>query len=140
MVLVDDEPDLTNLAELVEAQGYPVTPCPDAISARQVLSQALIDLVITEMASGGVDGFELLMWVKEHSPSIHVVLLTGHVSGDCEAILLNRRADGHLVPGRSRSTSSAGHRSRRRWDQSVTAVVPQDPHRSRDPLLPDPHP
>lgn len=97
VVIADDEPDLSQLTEMVTKQGYQVRQCSTDDEVRREIGKGGVDLVIAEMATSHIDGFELAQWVKKISPATHVLLLTGHVSDDGERLLGHRGIDGHLV-------------------------------------------
>ena len=82
ILLVDDEPDILKiLSEILEKSGYKTVPKPDAESALSVIREGKhIDLVITDLRMPGMGGFELTTILRQISPSLPIIILTGYGS------------------------------------------------------------
>ena len=93
ILLVDDEPEvLSILAETLRSFGYKVIPKPSAESALSIIGEGnMLDLVITDLRMPGMDGSEFIRVLKRQSPSVPVILLTGH--GSVESYV-QTRSDG----------------------------------------------
>jgi len=82
LLVVEDEElkRLTLLADLSEA-GYSVQTVTSAQEALNVLEREAMDVVITDLKLHGMDGLELLRWIKEEiSPSTEVIMMTAYGS------------------------------------------------------------
>jgi signal transduction histidine kinase/ActR/RegA family two-component response regulator len=78
ILLVDDEPRLvTALADMLRAEGHPVTTATDGEDALRLFDPASHDVVITDLGMPGVNGWELAERVKKRSPATAVFILTG---------------------------------------------------------------
>ena len=98
VLVVDDEPAVrTAVVEMVRRSGYQVMEADSAESALGALASAHIDLVLTDLMMPGMSGWQLLDRIKESDTSIKVVIFTGYIDEQGEAILHDRQADGFLV-------------------------------------------
>lgn len=81
----DDEAVRVAIKHLLEADGHQVTAVPDADSALAQFQPGQYDLVILDLGMPQVDGLSLACKLKEMSPTIPIILLTGwgdHLRGD----------------------------------------------------------
>jgi DNA-binding NtrC family response regulator len=87
ILLVDDEPAVRTLVGvMLERSGYGVLGAGDACAAMAMLQERTdIDLVITDYLMPGMDGLALVRRIKERTPDLPVVIMTGH--GDLESYL-----------------------------------------------------
>jgi CheY-like chemotaxis protein len=78
LLIVDDE-DLVRqtLATLLRTAGYDVVEAPDGPSALAALATTPVDAVLTDLGMPGMSGWELARRLKEQSPGLPVILLTG---------------------------------------------------------------
>ncbi len=78
ILVVDDEEALRIvLSAELEGEGYQVTNAGDGQEAINILATNEFDLILLDIKMPNVDGFEVLKYVKEHSPKTKVVMLTG---------------------------------------------------------------
>lgn len=79
-VLVIDDEELVRivLEETLLAEGCRVTLASHGKQGLQCLQDASFDCVITDLRMPGLDGLEVLQWVREHQPDVDVIVLTGH--------------------------------------------------------------
>ncbi len=83
ILLVDDEPDLREVLDIsLSDSGYTVLTAENGVQALNILKDADIPVVITDIKMPGVDGIELLRQIKGKNPETEVIMLTGH--GDLE--------------------------------------------------------
>ena len=84
LVVDDDRSMLATLGATLEDEGYRVIPCERGADAPgHVLAPAEgrpIDLVITDLRLPDMTGLKLLQALREASPDLDVILITGHVS------------------------------------------------------------
>ncbi len=85
ILIVDDETEFAStLAERLEIRGYSAFPI---FSAREVLTaieQRNPDVILLDLKMPDSNGIEVLQNVKQHRPSIAVIMLTGH--GDPDSV------------------------------------------------------
>ena len=81
ILVVDDEPlkRITLQIELSEA-GYEVFEAADAQTARRIFDSTPIDVVVSDVRMPGMDGVELLSYVRKERPDAIVILMTAYAS------------------------------------------------------------
>jgi DNA-binding response OmpR family regulator len=80
-LLVDDEPVvLTILGPVLTLHGYNVLEAEDYYTALQAAEShgGRIDLLITDIALPGLNGFELARKLLQHRPELRVLLMSGY--------------------------------------------------------------
>jgi CheY-like chemotaxis protein len=81
VLFVEDESLLREtVTEYLEDCGYHVLEAADGDKAREILDGGLtIDLVFSDVRMPGqMDGFALAQWIRQHRPSIPVILTSGY--------------------------------------------------------------
>jgi DNA-binding NtrC family response regulator len=97
ILLVEDEPLLLhNLQILLQHEGYRVRAAGDSADAIRQIEAHAFDLVITDLVMPGIDGFQVLDYVRLHCPHTVVVAVTGYISSETVAEALSRGADAYL--------------------------------------------
>lgn len=80
ILLVEDEPyALEALAEMLEGEGYAVTPCRTSDDAMIALEQDAYHLLLTDIVMPGKDGTEIARYACAGQPSIKIVLMSGYI-------------------------------------------------------------
>jgi CheY-like chemotaxis protein len=80
ILLVEDEPyALEALTEMLEAEGYVVTPCASGEQAMHALEQQAYHLLLTDIVMPGQTGTEIARLAKLSQPSIKTILMSGYV-------------------------------------------------------------
>jgi DNA-binding NtrC family response regulator len=83
ILLVDDEePSREALLILLQRAGYRLTGCGSGNEALELLASDSFDLVITDLFLPDLTGIDILKKVKELSPVMEVILITGHASAE----------------------------------------------------------
>lgn len=78
LLLVEDNRDTLRATEKILAgRGYSVSAAASAYDALHRISRETFDLVISDIAMPGMDGWELLKQLRERAPSIKAVTMTG---------------------------------------------------------------
>ena len=88
MLVVEDDPHVRTLLErLVDAAGYGVRSAASGAEALAVLSApgAEVDLLLTDLGLGDLDGRELARQALELAPGLPVVYSSGHGSASSVA-------------------------------------------------------
>ena len=79
LLIVDDDPLVRQQLELFYRQvGYAVIAVASAEEALEQFGADAIDLVITDIKLPGMDGRQLICWVREHFPDIPIIAITGY--------------------------------------------------------------
>lgn len=98
VLVVDDEPAVRDvLQDLITSLGYHATTADGGQSALQLLTKGNIDLVITDLMMPQMNGWQLLKRIKQQTPTLPVIVLTGYISQEGEAMLTSNQTDGYLV-------------------------------------------
>ena len=83
ILLIDDEAiALANLTHVFEKEGYRVSACKDGESGLAEMQKQEFDLVLTDLKMPGIDGMDVLRHIRETTPEIPVIMITGHASLD----------------------------------------------------------
>ena len=83
ILLIDDEAiALANLSHVFEKEGYRVTTCKDGESGLAEMQKHAFDLVLTDLRMPGIDGMDVLRHIRETTPEVPVIMITGHASLD----------------------------------------------------------
>ncbi len=79
ILIVDDEGQLaSSLKEYFEPDGIEAEIALDGLSGRQKLEEASFDALVSDLRMPGIDGMELLRWVKEEGPDLPVIIMSAH--------------------------------------------------------------
>jgi DNA-binding response OmpR family regulator len=77
LLVVEDDPEMRDLLrKVIEKEGYAVSVAPGAREALALLSQARIDLVITDLVMPGEGGLEILRVIQEENLVLPVIIIT----------------------------------------------------------------
>jgi CheY-like chemotaxis protein/HPt (histidine-containing phosphotransfer) domain-containing protein len=100
-LLVDDDADLAfMLQKKLSRLGYPTVVATDIQSAKLMLSNQKIDIVISDLFLGQESGLDLLTSVRKQFPNLKFVFITGATTDDVSpgvAKLLAAHADATLT-------------------------------------------
>ena len=115
ILLVDDEPDVLRLfGDYLEQVGHTIHLANGGAEGLEILRQAPLDIVITDLKMPRVDGFQVLREVQAISPGTEVIIVTGH--GDIDDAVKAMRegaSDFFTKPVRLRVLHSALERTKR---------------------------
>lgn len=79
MLIVDDDADITRLLTLYLAKfGYSVVPANDGQAALKILRQRRVALVVTDILMPQVDGYELIMKLRQIPGRPQIVATSGN--------------------------------------------------------------
>ena len=78
LVVDDEEPIRKTMRMTLEYEGFEVTEAPSGVEAIQAVEQDPPDLIFLDIKMPGIDGLEVLEQLKEKSPSIQVIIISGH--------------------------------------------------------------
>ncbi len=78
ILLIDDnESFVQGLSLLLDRHGFHVTTAHDGQQAQKVLHNEPIDLVITDVYMGSMDGLELILLLRREYPRLQVIAISG---------------------------------------------------------------
>lgn len=77
-LIVDDEKELRDkIVRLCKVEDIDAISAENGLSAQRMLEGEPVDAVITDLNMPGVDGIGLLTWMREHTPTIPVIMMSG---------------------------------------------------------------
>ena len=80
ILLVDDEPyALEALSEILEFEGFEVTPCLSAAGALGALEAGFYEVLLTDIVMPDQSGIELARSAQTLQPGIKIILMSGYV-------------------------------------------------------------
>jgi diguanylate cyclase (GGDEF)-like protein len=77
LLVVDDEPNILTSLSLLLSKEFEVVGVESAEAAQQVFAEREIDLILSDQRLPGMNGVQLLEWVREHSPRTIRLMMTG---------------------------------------------------------------
>ena len=81
ILIVDDEPGILNsLSKILEDEGYQVTVAKSGTEALKLLASEPPDLMLLDIWMPELDGLETLKRARAQTPSVQVVMMSGHGS------------------------------------------------------------
>ncbi|MBN2724533.1 MAG: sigma-54-dependent Fis family transcriptional regulator [Deltaproteobacteria bacterium] len=79
VLIVDDEPSMRKMLSIaLKRNGYHCETAQSGEAALEFLEHSEVDIVISDMRMGGMNGLELLEKLKKHHPLIEFLLITAH--------------------------------------------------------------
>jgi C4-dicarboxylate-specific signal transduction histidine kinase len=97
ILLIEDEVRLrNNLQILLQREGYRVTTAQNGAQGIQKAAEEPYDLVITDIVTPEMDGFQVMDYLKAHLPDTVVLAMTGFVSTASAIEALRRGAYDYL--------------------------------------------
>ncbi len=98
VLVVDDEPlkRITLQIELSE-QGYEVYEAADALTAKRIFDSRSIDVVVSDVRMPGMNGLELLAYVKRTRSDVEVILMTAYATVDTAVQAIKRGAYDYIT-------------------------------------------
>lgn len=77
VLVVDDEQNLNwSLVNSLRKEGYVADGALTGAEAQRLLQDGRYDCVISDVKMPGMDGFELLQWLRQHQPAARVIMMT----------------------------------------------------------------
>ena len=98
VLIADDDPQILRLVRLtVEAEGYSVIGVNNGETAVQAFVESDPDVVVLDLSMPDFDGLETMYRIREHSPSVPVIILTGRASAADVTRSLDSGADDYVT-------------------------------------------
>lgn len=102
ILLVDDSIEFCNfMQEFLETHGFDVITAQNPLEGITLFRQSMVDLVITDLKMGEVDGIQFMTMIQESYPEAKVIILTSSESEEDEFRSLDLKADEYLKKGTS---------------------------------------
>jgi DNA-binding NtrC family response regulator len=81
-ILIVDDDNAFRIATvaLLEDHGFAVQVASNAVQGQKIFEKQSFDLVLSDLVMEGMNGIELLQWIKERSPETPVMMITGFAS------------------------------------------------------------
>jgi len=84
LVADDHKPVRLSLVALFEDEGFTVSSACGGSQAIALLAEDEFDLIVSDLQMPEGDGYELLTYLREHHPSLPVILMSAETSGEAE--------------------------------------------------------
>lgn len=98
VLVVDDQADVAfTVAELIRSAGYDAHEVTSGQDALAYLDRHPVDLVVTDLMMPEMDGWELIDQLHTRQRPPRVIVMTGYVPEEAEAMLLDTRTNGYLA-------------------------------------------
>ena len=99
ILAIDDELYMLSLLERVitEKTPYKITTINNPLEATTILEKERFDIVITDVRMPGVDGMEILQWMKENNRTEEVIVITAFSSSEGIRQSLENGAFDHIA-------------------------------------------
>jgi len=93
VLIIDDEQVIRDGCERsLSGNGYSVSKAENGENGIQFLKADIFDVVLLDLMMPGIDGFEVLSWIREHHPSMPVVVITGFATVDKAVLAMKQGA------------------------------------------------
>src|SRR6201987_372971 len=98
ILIVDDQREICDLVqEYLSGEGYRVSTAQDGAGMRKVMGQSPVDHVILDLMLPGEDGLTLARMLRQETPNVAIIILTGRGEIVDRIIGLEMGAD-HYLP------------------------------------------
>lgn len=81
LIVEDEEPIRTSLAEILKVLGHRVRCAADGIAALVEINQEIPEILLSDLNMPGMSGFELLPLVRLQFPIVRVIAMSGAFCG-----------------------------------------------------------
>ncbi len=79
ILIVDDELSIRKkCVKILQKQGYYVNEADNGITAQSMIKKNDLHLIIADIKMPGLDGIELLQWIKGFNPNLDLIIITGY--------------------------------------------------------------
>ncbi|MGH6878410.1 MAG: response regulator [Rhizomicrobium sp.] len=98
VLVVDDEPPIRRFLRTgLSSQGYQVIEAEDGPSARAVLRQNAVDVLVLDLGLPGLDGFEIIQQLRESGSALPVIVLSSRTDETGKVRALDLGADDYVT-------------------------------------------
>ncbi len=79
VLIADDEQNIRRtLSDLLGIDGIDATTAENGLAAQRLLGEERFDAAVLDLRMPGMDGLELLAWMRESGPQIPVIVISAH--------------------------------------------------------------
>ncbi|MBU8913447.1 MAG: sigma-54 dependent transcriptional regulator [Spirochaetales bacterium] len=79
VLIVDDEPNIrSSVAELCGTENMDAETASNGLAAQKLLTQEHFDVLVLDIRMPGMDGIELLTWMKEEGPNVPTIMVSAY--------------------------------------------------------------
>ncbi|GAB6161102.1 sigma-54 dependent transcriptional regulator [Desulfothermus naphthae] len=82
LVVEDEDIARKNLHRILSKEGYVIESVASGKEAIDLINKKEFDLVVTDLKMEGIDGMEVLKYVKSKAPYTEVIMITGYATVD----------------------------------------------------------
>ncbi|HWY16987.1 MAG TPA: response regulator transcription factor [Rhizomicrobium sp.] len=98
VLVVDDEPPIRRfLRTSLSSQGYQVIEAEDGPSAREILRQNTVDVLVLDLGLPGLDGFEIIKQLRESGSTLPIIVLSSRTDEAGKVRALDLGADDYVT-------------------------------------------
>lgn len=98
VLFLEDEPTIREvLTEYMKLSGYQVTECAGGDRAIELLRENFYDIAVLDVMVPGVDGFEVLGYIRDNCPRTAAVMLTALDDEKTQIKAFNLYADDYVI-------------------------------------------
>lgn len=99
LLIVEDDPEQARALQRAFAKLRPdltLLTASDGLAATELLKERAVDVVLSDLQMPQMDGFELIAWLHNHCPEVHVFTMSAFGSVETAAQLANLGAIEHF--------------------------------------------
>ncbi len=94
ILIVDDNPEIRTLVRrLLSDVAEDIEDVADGLSAMNQATRNRPDWMIVDLVMPGMDGFAVTAWIKNHQPTVHVVVITQYANPHLRDLAIQAGAD-----------------------------------------------
>jgi two-component system response regulator AtoC len=97
LIVDDDEALRESLEMILSAEGYAVLTADSGQRALELLEEASVDVVLTDLRMPGLDGFDLMPQIARLLPGVPIILMSAHGTEDLAVEAMQRGAYDYLA-------------------------------------------
>ena len=98
LIVDDDAIVLESCRRILEAEEFVVHVAEDTEKARTVMeTEAVFDLILTDIKMPGKDGFQLIRLARETCPQTAILMMTGYLIPEAIQMGSEKGADGFIA-------------------------------------------
>ncbi|MBN2439935.1 MAG: response regulator [Spirochaetales bacterium] len=77
LIIDDDQKFCEEFKEIFEDEGYYVKTVHNGFAGKEILENEIFDILLLDIKIPGLNGFEILEWLKQNNYRIKIMVLTG---------------------------------------------------------------